>query len=156
MMTAKDKSDQRWFWDRLDQYLAKAQLKQSKQRNFIIEEFLKMDSHVSAEDLYSQLKNTEHNPGLATVYRTLNLLRDAGLVDQKQFADGKAVFEVMAPGSHHDHLICVGCHKVIEFENDEIERLQLQVANRYGFRLTRHSLELFGYCSDCVNTRSQS
>ncbi len=139
-----------WFWERLDQYLAKSQLKHSKQRNFIIEEFLSMNSHVSAEELYSQLKNAEHNPGLATVYRTLNLLKDAGLVDQKQFSDGKSVFEVMEPGTHHDHLICINCHKVIEFENEEIERLQEQVAKKYGFKLTKHSLELFGNCADCA------
>jgi Fur family ferric uptake transcriptional regulator len=138
-----------WFWDRLDQYLAKAQLKQSRQRNYIIEEFLQLDSHVSAEDLYSRLKNTEHNPGLATVYRTLNLLKEAGLVDQKQFADGKSVFEVLDPKSHHDHLICVSCHKVQEFANEEIEALQKQVANRYNFRLTHHTLDMFGLCADC-------
>ena len=142
-----------WFWERLDQYLAKSQLKQSKQRNYIIEEFLKLDAHVSAEDLHGVLKNTEHNPGLATVYRTLNLLKDAGLVDQKQFSDGKSVFEVLAPDSHHDHLICVSCHKVIEFENPEIEKLQGEVAQRYGFRLTHHSLDLFGYCSECLKTK---
>jgi Fur family ferric uptake transcriptional regulator len=138
-----------WFWDRLDQYLAKAQLKQSRQRNFIIDEFLALDSHVSAEDLYSRLKETEHNPGLATVYRTLNLLKEAGLVDQKQFADGKSVFEVLDPKSHHDHLICVDCHKVLEFSNEEIETLQRQVATRFGFRLTHHSLDLFGHCAEC-------
>ena len=141
-----------WFWERLDQYLAKSQLKHSKQRNFIIEEFLQMKTHVSAEELYSQLKSMDHNPGLATVYRTLNLLKDAALVDQKQFSDGKSVFEVMEPGSHHDHLICLTCHKVIEFENEEIERLQEQVAKKLGFKLTKHSLELFGHCSDCVKT----
>jgi len=138
-----------WFWERLDQYLAKAQLKQSRQRNFIIEEFLQLDSHVSAEDLYSRLKNTEHNPGLATVYRTLNLLKEAGLVDQKQFADGKSVFEVLDPKSHHDHLICVSCHKVQEFANEEIEVLQKQVASRYNFRLTPHPRDCFGLCADC-------
>ena len=138
-----------WFWERLDQYLAKAQLKQSRQRNFIVEEFLKLDAHVSAEDLYSSLKNTVHNPGLATVYRTLNLLKEAGLVDQKQFADGKAVFEVLDPHAHHDHLICTKCSKVLEFANEDIEVLQKQVAKRYGFRLTHHSLDLFGLCADC-------
>jgi Fur family ferric uptake transcriptional regulator len=138
-----------WFWDRLDQYLAKAQLKQSKQRNYIIEEFLELDSHVSAEDLYSRLKDTEHNPGLATVYRTLNLLKEAGLVDQKQFADGKSVFEVLDPKAHHDHLICVSCHKVQEFANEEIETLQKQVAARYNFKLTHHTLDMFGLCADC-------
>lgn len=151
-MVDKVKVEQEWFWERLDLYLAKSQLKHSKQRNFIIEEFLQMKTHVSAEELYSQFKNLEQNPGLATVYRTLNLLKDAGLVDQKQFSDGKSVFEVMQPGSHHDHLICLTCHKVIEFENEEIERLQEQVAKKLGFKLTKHSLELFGHCSDCVKT----
>ncbi|RYZ82882.1 MAG: transcriptional repressor [Proteobacteria bacterium] len=150
MPTEKLKQKQEWFWERLDQYLAKSQLKHSKQRNFIIEEFLSMKTHVSAEELYSQLKASEHNPGLATVYRTLNLLKDAGLVDQKQFSDGKSVFEVMEPGTHHDHLICLTCHKVIEFENEEIERLQEQVAKKLGFKLTKHSLELFGTCAECV------
>jgi Fur family ferric uptake transcriptional regulator len=138
-----------WFWESLEQHLAKAQLKQSRQRNAIIEEFLKLDSHVSAEELHARLKSTEHNPGLATVYRTLNLLKEAGLVDQKQFADGKAVFEVLDPDAHHDHLICVACHKVQEFSNDDIELLQKQVAQRYKFKLTYHSLDLFGYCSAC-------
>ena len=138
-----------WFWERLDQYLLKAQLKQSRQRNFIVEEFLNIDSHVSAEDLYSRLKLTEHNPGLATVYRTLNLLKDAGLVDQKQFADGRAQFEVLDPHSHHDHLICTHCHKVLEFTNEDIEVLQKQVAKKHGFRLTHHSLDLFGLCAAC-------
>lgn len=149
MPTEKVKDKPLWFWEKLDHYLAKSQLKQSKQRNFIIEELLSMNSHVSAEELYSQLKASEHNPGLATVYRTLNLLKDAGLVDQKQFSDGKSVFEVMEPGSHHDHLICLNCHKVLEFENEEIEMLQEQVAKKYGFKLTKHSLELFGTCADC-------
>ncbi len=148
-MEVNVKAGHEWFWERLNQYLAKSQLKHSKQRNFIIQEFLQMKTHVSAEELYSQLKNTEHNPGLATVYRTLNLLKEAALVDQKQFSDGKSVFEVMEPGGHHDHLICLICHKVIEFENDEIEQLQELVAKKHGFKLTKHSLELFGHCSDC-------
>ncbi len=149
-MASKQKTETyAWFWERLDQYLAKAQLKQSKQRNYIIEEFLKMDSHVSAEELYGHLKGSDQNPGLATVYRTLNLLREAGLVDQKQFTDGKSVFEVLTPGSHHDHLICLQCHKVIEFHNAQIEKLQEQIAKDYGFVLKHHSLELFGLCPQC-------
>ena len=152
-MIQKDKVTQNkaneWFWEKLDQYLAKSQLKHSKQRNSIIEEFLLMKSHVSAEDLYSHLKNLDHNPGLATVYRTLNLLKDAGLVDQKQFSDGKSVFEVMEPGSHHDHLICTVCGKVEEFVDSEIERRQEEIAKERGFALHEHSLSLYGVCGDC-------
>ncbi|MFW7379050.1 MAG: Fur family transcriptional regulator [Oligoflexus sp.] len=142
----KKKRNTKWFWERLNAYLAKENLKQSKQRNAIIELFLAMDDHVSAEDLHAYSRDQQLNTGLATIYRTLNLLKDAGLVEQKQFADGKAVFEVTQPNSHHDHLICVTCDRVIEFENDEIERLQEEIAKKYGLKLTHHRLDLFGEC----------
>lgn len=145
-MTKKKKSNNEWFWDRLNEYLVKENLKQSKQRNAIIELFLEMDDHVSAEDLHTYVREHNHNTGLATIYRTLNLLKDAGLVDQKQFADGKAVFEAILPDSHHDHLICTICDRVIEFENDEIERIQEEIALQHGLKLTSHRLDLFGEC----------
>jgi Fur family ferric uptake transcriptional regulator len=140
-----------WFWNQLTEYLSKENLKQSKQRNSIIEYFLEMDDHVSAEELHDYVRERNHNTGLATIYRTLNLLKDAGLVEQKQFADGKAVFEIIKPDSHHDHLICTTCERVIEFENDEIERLQIEVAKAHGLKLTHHRLDLFGSCTkeDC-------
>ena len=76
-----------WFWTKLNEYLSKANLKHSKQRNQVIEYFLEMDDHVSAEELHLYAKENESNAGMATIYRTLNLLRDAGLVEQKQVAD---------------------------------------------------------------------
>ena len=138
-----------WFWKRLDDYLSANDLKQTKQRRFIIERFLELEDHTDAETLYSIVREENTKIGLATIYRTLNLLHEAGLVLQHSFADGKAVFELDTPHAHHDHLICVSCGKVVEFENDEIEALQLSVANKYGYRLTSHKLELFGNCPDC-------
>lgn len=137
-----------WFWKRLNAYLDKANLKQSKQRNLVIECLLELKEHVSAEELHQHLKSRNNNTGLATVYRTLNLLKDAGLVEQKQFMDGKSVFEVISPDSHHDHLICTLCERVIEFENEAIERLQEKVAAEFGFKLSDHRLDLFGECLD--------
>lgn len=137
-----------WFWKRLNVYLDKANLKQSKQRNLVIECLLELEEHISAEDLHQHLKSRNNNTGLATVYRTLNLLKDAGLVEQKQFMDGKSVFEIISPDSHHDHLICTICERVIEFENEAIERLQEKVAAEFGFRLADHRLDLFGECLD--------
>ena len=142
----KQKVDYTWFWDKLNAYLDTSKLKHSKQRNVIIEYFLKMDDHVSAEDLHAYAKEDGSTAGMATIYRTLNLLKDANLVEQKQFADGKAVFELNLPDSHHDHLICTKCGKVVEFENTQIEKLQEEVAKKYGMKLTHHSLDLFGIC----------
>ena len=135
-----------WIWEKLDRHLEARNLKQTKQRRTIVEAFLGVNSHITAEELYDQIRDHGHNIGLATIYRTLTLLKEAGIVEQKQFADGRSVFEVDFPDHHHDHLICLDCGAVIEFENDEIERLQEKVAKAHKFRLTSHSLDLFGHC----------
>ncbi len=145
-MVRKQTNEFEWFWSRLNEYLAKAKLKHSKQRNQVIEYFIEMNDHVAAEELHQYAKEQDCNAGMATIYRTLNLLKDAGLVEQKQFADGRAVFELNKPNQHHDHLICTTCSRVIEFENDKIEMLQEEIAATYGIKLTHHSLDLFGVC----------
>ena len=138
-----------WFWSTLDDYLAEHQLKQTKQRKVVVEHFLELDRHIAAEDLHESVRGAGHNIGLATIYRTLNLLEDAGLAEQKEFGDGRSLFEICQPGEHHDHLICTGCGLVIEFENAEIERLQEKVARAHKFTLTNHRLDLFGQCEKC-------
>jgi len=144
--SAKAAEAHRWFWDSLDQYLAKKGLKQTRQRHRIIELFLSLDTHVSAEELHEAARQEDLGIGLATIYRTLNLLTEAGLAEQKTFGEGHFVYEVSTPGAHHDHLICLDCGLVIEFENDEIEQLQEKVAAKYGFELRSHRLDLFGHC----------
>jgi Fur family ferric uptake transcriptional regulator len=145
--SSKKVDSYRWFWDALDEYLAKKNLKETRQRRRIIELFLGLNSHTSAEALHEATRKEGQNVGLATVYRTLNMLADAGLVEQKSFGDGRHVFEIKHPDSHHDHLICVDCGAVIEFENAEIEAIQERVAAEHGFKLTSHRLDLFGHCS---------
>jgi len=146
----------RWFWDGLDAYLARHQLKQTKQRKVIVGHFLNMNAHVAAENLYEDLRKEGLNFGLATIYRTLNLLRDAGLVEQHSFADGRAVFEINRPNTHHDHIICITCGKIEEFESDEIEELQRRIAKEKGFSLSSHRLDLYGQCSPCLETNQKS
>lgn len=136
----------RWFWDALDTHLARKNLKQTRQRKAIIELFLDLNRHLSAEELHEAARGQGYQVGLATIYRTLNLLADAGLAEQKQFGDGRFVYEIHTPGAHHDHLICLDCGAVLEFENDEIERLQEKVAARHEFKLTSHRLDLYGHC----------
>lgn len=139
-------TDFKWFWEELDRYLAAKGLKQTKQRRIIVDQFLKLNTHVDAEVLYGRIRNAGHDFGLATIYRTLNLLTEAGLAEQKSFTDGRSVFEVNLPDQHHDHLICLDCGHVLEFENQEIEDLQQKVASKYGFELKSHRLDLYGRC----------
>jgi Fur family ferric uptake transcriptional regulator len=150
----KKKGDShRWFWDALEDYLAKKNLKETRQRRRIVELFLGLNAHTSAEDLHEATRKEGQNVGLATVYRTLNMLADAGLVEQKSFGEGRQVFEIKHPDSHHDHLICLDCGAVFEFENEEIEEIQERVATKHGFKLTSHTLDLYGRCqkSQCEN-----
>lgn len=102
--------------------------------------------HFDAEELHGVLRTAGHDIGLATIYRTLNLLKDAGLVNHKVFSGGSGFFEVDEPDTHHDHLFCSDCGRVIEFESDAIEKLQAAVAKKYGFELTDHRLDLWGKC----------
>lgn len=105
------------------------------------------NQHISAEDVYKILLDQNEEIGLATVYRVLNQFDDAGIVSRHHFEGGKSVFELTGK-DHHDHLVCLNCGKVIEFENDVIEQAQNQVAKENGLKLTHHSLYLYGECED--------
>jgi len=150
-LKSDDNPDFAWFWLELDRYLTSKALKQTRQRRIIVQHFLALNRHVDAEELYARTRNAGHDFGLATIYRTLNLLTEAGLAEQKSFSDGRSVFEVNLPDQHHDHLICLECGHVLEFENSEIEDLQEKVAAKHGFELKSHRLDLFGRClkKDC-------
>jgi len=103
------------------------------------------NQHISAEDVYKILLEHEEDIGLATVYRVLNQFDDAGILDRHHFEGGKSVFEI-SHKKHHDHLVCLKCGKVIEFEDDVIEKRQEEVAHRHNITLTHHSLYLYGEC----------
>lgn len=98
--------------------------------------------HVSAEDVYKFLMDAGEDVGLATVYRVLTQFESAGLVIRHHFDAGHSVFE-LDRGKHHDHMICMETGKVIEFENDKIERLQEEIAEQHGYVLHDHSLVLY-------------
>ncbi|MFQ3236326.1 MAG: Fur family ferric uptake transcriptional regulator [Paraglaciecola sp.] len=107
------------------------------------------NQHISAEDVYKILIKHGEEIGLATVYRVLNQFDDAGILNRHHFEGGKSVFEI-SHKDHHDHLVCLNCGKVIEFEDDVIERRQEEVAQRHNMTLTHHSLYLYGECKkDC-------
>ena len=125
------------------QELKKAGLKVTLPRLKILE--ILEDSalrHMSAEDIYKELLATGEDIGLATVYRVLTQFESAGLVKRHNFEGGHSVFE-MDEGKHHDHMVCVETGQVVEFINDEIEKLQREIAADHGFDLIDHSLVLY-------------
>jgi Fur family ferric uptake transcriptional regulator len=131
--------------DRWRAYVQDKRLNTTAQREAIVEQFLRSGEHVSIDELLAKVRKRQPRVGYATVYRTLKLLVDSGLAVERQFGDGQARFEVV--GDHHDHLICVRCGIILEFEDDEIERLQEKIARRLGgFTVLRHRHELYGLC----------
>ncbi len=131
----------------LKDHLVKHQLKLTRQRQHILDAFLKTE-HVTAEQMYRQLAKRDPRIGLATIYRTLNLFCAAGLGQARHFGT-QTQYDNISHKGHHDHLICTSCGKIVEFENIDIERLQEEVARKQGFRIQTHKLELYGLCPAC-------
>jgi Fur family ferric uptake transcriptional regulator len=125
------------------QELRKAGLKVTLPRLKILEIFEKSRTrHMSAEDMYKELLDSGEDIGLATVYRVLTQFEAAGLVTRHNFEGGHSVFG-LDDGEHHDHMVCVETGDVIEFSNDEIERLQHEMAEAHGYELLDHNLVLY-------------
>ena len=135
--------------EQLTEYLAGQGLKSTSQRDTILKIFVEAGQHLSAEELYARVKKTNPGIGYATVYRTLKLLADAGMAEERHFEDGFTRYEFKATEGHHDHLICTKCGDIIEFENERIEFLQQDVAKKNGFLVQSHKLEIYGLCSVC-------
>jgi len=135
--------------EQLSGYLSGHGLRSTSQRDTILKTFIEAGRHLSAEELYARVKKTHPGIGYATIYRTLKLLAEAGLVEERRFEDGFTRFEYKNPDTHHDHMICTKCGTIIEFENDRIEALQYDVAKRKGFKVQSHKLELYGLCAAC-------
>lgn len=132
-----------------NRYLSKKGLRATRQRKLILLTFLESDKHIDVRKLYSRIREKGSSIGYATVYRTMKLLTECGIAQAHHFGDGSARYEQGAGQNHHDHLICLNCGQIIEFENSEIEMLQDRVAGQHGFRILDHKLEIYGHCSQC-------
>ncbi|HUI67576.1 MAG TPA: transcriptional repressor [Nitrospirota bacterium] len=135
--------------EHLAEYLSRQGLKSTQQRDKILQIFVDAGRHVSAEELYEHVKKVHPGIGYATVYRTLKLLTNAGLAEERRFEDGFTRYEYKVSDGHHDHLICTKCGTIIEFENQRIEALQQDVARKNRFKVQSHKLELYGLCAVC-------
>jgi Fur family ferric uptake transcriptional regulator len=124
-------------------------LKATKQREEILAIFLNSSGHKNLAEIYAQVAKTNPKIGYVTVYRTLKLLARLGLATQRKFADGETRYEPASEGTHHDHLICLDCGKIIEFEDQALEALQNRIARRQRFSISHHRMELYGRCEEC-------
>lgn len=130
-------------------YLRDHNLPVTQQREAVAEAVFFADGHVSVGDIERSLRQKGLRIGKATVYRTLTLLATAGLVQEHDFGEGFRRYEPLAAQSHHEHLICLSCGKVVEFSSDRLERMKALIAEEYGFRHHHHRLEIYGFCREC-------
>lgn len=134
--------------DRVEQRLARKNQRLTPQRRLVCEVLFHSGEHKNVDEIHQLVRARDGSVGHATVYRTLKLLQELDLVHANSFTDGTARYEV-ATGSeeHHDHLVCRRCGRIVEFENNDIERLQEAVAAAHGFRLLDHQMVLYGECT---------
>jgi Fur family ferric uptake transcriptional regulator len=130
-------------------YLSDRNLPATQQRLAVASVVLDAADHLSAEDVARRVETRDAAVGLATVYRTLDLLVASGLVQQRDFGEGFRRYEPVAPGQAHEHCICSACGKVMEFSNDRLERMIALLAEEAEFRPHHHRLEVFGLCREC-------
>ncbi len=131
------------------EYVQKSGLRRTAQRDLILEVFLSTEDHLSSEDLYWLVQKQDSSVGQTTVYRSLKLFTEAGLAREVRLGDGVTYYEHHYKHGHHDHLICTECGKVIEFFSAEIEALQDEMAEKFKFKPTHHSLRILGLCEEC-------
>ncbi len=133
----------------VEQALKAKGLKMTRPRRLVAELLLRAGGHLSAEELHDRLRKAGSPVALATVYRTLAVLKEGGVLDEHDFGRGRRVYESAAGRDHHDHLCCLGCGVVLEFHDEGIERLQERVVRKFRFTALYHSHKIFGYCERC-------
>jgi len=138
---------------RFTKYIRSTGGRVTRPRLCVAEVFFSMGGHPGVEELLVEVRSRHKGIGAATVYRTMKLLCDAGLVASRQFGEGFSRYETEGPEGHHDHLICTSCGKIVEFEDEAIEELQVRVSQRYDFIMERHRLDIFGICPTCQSEK---
>jgi Fur family transcriptional regulator, ferric uptake regulator len=129
-------------------FIQAKKLKTTRQRNTIVKVFFGLKGHISVEELLLEVKAVNPKIGYATVYRTLHLLVESKLAEERRFGDGLSRYEGHSEVEHHDHMICQNCGMIMEFFNPELEALQEKLAKQHNFTIHRHRLELHGVCND--------
>ena len=139
----------------LESFMNKRGLRSTEQRRLIIDKLFDATEHITIDGLLNVVRAIDPRVGYATVYRTLKMLTESGVVQEHKFGDGHTRYELADSEHHHDHLICLDCGKITEFEEPAIEELQDRVAARYNFQVQAHKHELYGRCGDCRRRASR-
>jgi Fur family ferric uptake transcriptional regulator len=145
-------ADQGSALDLFEEYLKRQRLKMTDPRRTMVRVALAQTGHFTADDVHGRLREEGERVSLATVYRTLALLEESGLLEGHDFADGQRRYERALKREHHDHLICIDCRAVVEFQNRAIEELQEQVLVEHGFKMVHHALTMFASCETLRST----
>ena len=124
-------------------------LRYTLQRQIVWDEICKTDDHRDAEDIYFKIKTSGKKVSRATIYRTIDVLVKNNLVRKLELGDGRNRYENKLDTSHHDHIVCIQCGRIDEFMDENIEKLQDEIAKKYHFKIVRHIHQLFGICKDC-------
>jgi len=132
--------------------------KMTPQRRMILETMLEnSQQHLSAEELYALVHEKDKDVGLATVYRTLELLEDLNLVQKLNFGDGRSRFELtqLQKKHHHHHLVCLRCNQIFEVKEDLLQQLETLIEQEHGFQIQDHRVSFYGYCKNCMQAMSE-
>ena len=135
--------------DRFRRYLREHRQPLTRQRDLVAQVVLLSQEHQSVDGIRRALKERGEHVGTATVYRTLEVLVESGLVRAHEFGEGFKRYEPMAAQADHEHLICERCGRVVEFSNERLERMLPVLADEHGFQHRRHRVEIYGVCRDC-------
>ncbi|KPK99677.1 MAG: hypothetical protein AMJ91_06925 [candidate division Zixibacteria bacterium SM23_73_3] len=136
-------------------YLKAQKLKFTKERGAVLQEMFLHRGHLEAEDLLYSLRRKKKGASRATVYRTLELLMDSGIVRKVDLGHGHSHYELVLDHPHHEHMVCVNCGKVLEFSDKKIEMALKRLCKKSRFEHTSHHFQVFGYCDKCRRTKTQ-
>jgi Fur family ferric uptake transcriptional regulator len=135
--------------ERFKQFLHDKGLKFTPERQVVLEEAFAIHDHFEAEDLLLKIRQNNRRVSRGTIYRTLNLLVESGLVRKVAFIDKHTHYEHVYGHTHHEHLICLGCGQVIEFYRESLEQSLIKVCEENKFNIKSHKVEVLGYCREC-------
>src|SRR3954467_3535649 len=148
-MARLDKAEGTALLERFRRHLREHRQPITRQRELVAQVALLSEDHLSVEAIRRELKQRGEQVGVATVYRTLDLLVQSGLVRSQEFGEGFKRYEPMPAQTDHEHLICEQCGRVVEFQNERLERMLPIIADEHAFQLARHRVEIYGFCREC-------